>query len=111
MLLKKIGLRDYIPRADDVLRLQKRIFDEAFHGATLAGCEIVSFRQKLWIVPELKNEVKLSKKDWEIYQDDIQDPEEDYFNVNKQINIKSTKYRYNKENPYYRDCTITFDII
>lgn len=65
LLLKKIGFRDYIPRADDVLRLQKRIFEDTFHGATLAGCEIISFRQKLWIVPELKNEVKLSKKDWE----------------------------------------------
>ena len=66
-LLKEIGRRDYIPRADDVERLQQRLFTEKFRGATLAGCEILSFRNKLWIVPELKGRVRLSKKDWEAY--------------------------------------------
>ena len=66
-LLKEIGRRDYMPRADDMERLQHRLFDKEFHGATLAGCEIVSFRNKLWIVPELKGAVRLLKKDWEAY--------------------------------------------
>lgn len=66
-LLKETGRRDYIPRADDVDRLQRRLFDENFRGATLAGCEIVPFRNRLWIVPELKGQVRLSKKDWGAY--------------------------------------------
>ena len=65
--MKETGRRDYIPRADDVERLQRRLFDEQFRGATLSGCEIVPFRNKLWIVPELKGRVRLSKKDWEAY--------------------------------------------
>ena len=53
--------------AQFVDRLQRRLFDENFRGATLAGCEIVPFRNRLWIVPELKGQVRLSKKDWGAY--------------------------------------------
>lgn len=66
-LLKEVGRREYIPRADDVERLQKRLFDVTFRGATLSDCEIFPFRHKLWIVPELKGQVRLSKNDWKAY--------------------------------------------
>ena len=36
-LLKETGRRDYIPRADDVDRLQRRLFDENFRGAFRFG--------------------------------------------------------------------------
>ena len=46
------------------------------------------------------NQTQISKKDWEKLQDEIHDPEEDYFDVRKQDSKYSYKLRYNKENPY-----------
>jgi hypothetical protein len=47
------------------------------------------------------NQTQISKKDWEKLQDEIHDPEEDYFDVRKHEYSKySYKPRYNKENPY-----------
>lgn len=47
------------------------------------------------------NQTQISKKDWEKLQDEIHDPEEDYFDVRKQEYSKSSyKPHYNKENPY-----------
>lgn len=66
-LLREIGKNDYTPRADDVERLLQRVSAEDFHGATLAGCEIVLFQKKIWIVPELKNKICLSKADWKAF--------------------------------------------
>ena len=46
------------------------------------------------------NQIHVSKKDWEKLQDEIHDPEEDYFDVRKQDSKYSYKPRYDKENPY-----------
>ena len=49
------------------------------------------------------NQIHVSKKDWEKLQDEIHDPEEDYFDVRKSdYNYSSYKQKrqYNKENPY-----------
>lgn len=51
------------------------------------------------------NQTQISKKDWEKLQDEIQDPDEDYFDVRKSdhYHYKSSSYqhlKYNKENPY-----------
>ena len=47
------------------------------------------------------NQTQISKKDWEKLQDEIQDPDEDYFDVRKHEYSKySYKPHYNKENPY-----------
>ena len=64
-LIKTIGKKDYTPRADDVERLQGKLFSSNFRGATLAGCEIFAQKGKLWIVPELKLKNRLPKKLWE----------------------------------------------
>lgn len=50
------------------------------------------------------NQIHVSKKDWEKLQDEIHDPEEDYFDVRKSeyhyISLYKQKRQYNKENPY-----------
>lgn len=56
---------------------------------------------------ETTNKLKktqISKKDYERHQDEIQDPDEDYFDVRKSDHhYKPSSYqhhKYNKENPY-----------
>lgn len=79
-LLREVGRRRYIPRAEDVERLCKNLlgdkfnslyFEEvpavSFRGCTLGGCEIFTFQGKVWIVPELKSKAVLSRKGWEHY--------------------------------------------
>lgn len=79
-LLREVGRRRYMPRAEDVERLCKNLlgdkfdslyFEEKtvspFKGCTLGGCEIFLSQGKVWIVPELKNKEVLSRKDWEAY--------------------------------------------
>lgn len=47
------------------------------------------------------NQCPISKKEWKNKQDEIYNPEEDYFDVRKQTQTKySYKPRFNKENPY-----------
>lgn len=51
------------------------------------------------------NQSQTSKKDYERHQDEIQNPDEDYFDVRKSdyYHYKSSSYqhhKYNKENPY-----------
>lgn len=50
------------------------------------------------------NQCQSFKKEWEVKQDEIYDPENDYFNVRKQESSKRPKYHYkptyNRENPY-----------
>lgn len=66
-LVRQVGGRPYIPRAEDVERLALRLVpgfqpaemmraegNEPFNGATLGGCEILARGGKVWIVPELK---------------------------------------------------------
>lgn len=94
-LIKEVGNNVYTPRSEDVQRLYNRILhnkfggiefdtvkldevmeirqnmtENQFKGATLGGCEIFVFQGKIWIVPELKGRVKLSKKDWELFVTD-----------------------------------------
>lgn len=65
LLIKDIGGKHYVSRAEDVERLAARIFnDEMFHGATLGQCEIFVFRGKLWFIQELKEKQQLLKKVW-----------------------------------------------
>lgn len=63
--LQNIGGKHYQPRADDILRLNKRICSGNFTGATLAGCEIFVQYDKLFIIPETKNLSMPKKKQWE----------------------------------------------
>ena len=55
---------------------------------------------------EMTNKLKktqISKKDYEQHQDEIQDPNEDYFDVIKFYHHYHHHYqhqKYNKENPY-----------
>ena len=64
LLIKKIGNNHYSSRADSIEHLIALLKQE-FKGATLGGCEVFDFAGKIWIVPELKGSVKLSKKQWE----------------------------------------------
>ena len=64
-LIKNIGGKHYVARAEDVERLASRIFDDKmFRGATLGQCEIFVSRGKLWFIQELKEKRQLPKKVW-----------------------------------------------
>lgn len=63
-LLKKIGKRIYPPCLEEIERLWEAIKMPDFRGRTLSDCEIIGFQGKIWIVPELKGGVILSKQDW-----------------------------------------------
>lgn len=64
-LLKKIGGRSYPPRMEEVERLWEAVKNQKFAGCTLAGCEILLFRNSIWIIAELREKNKLSKLEWE----------------------------------------------
>ncbi len=64
-LLKKVGNRIYAPRLDDLQRLYLALREDDYRTRTLSGCEILRRQNKIWIVPELKGVVGLSKKQWE----------------------------------------------
>lgn len=64
-LVKAVGKRDYAPTSEEMLRLCSRLAASGFKGCTLGGCEIFPFKQKIWIVPELKNPGRLLKKEWD----------------------------------------------
>ena len=74
-LLRQVGKRVYISRADAIERLAKSLFDnfncvndieviKNFSGATLGGCEVFLQYDKIWIIPELKIKRKMSKQIW-----------------------------------------------
>lgn len=76
-LVRKVGGRIYIPRAEDVERLAIRLVptfqnaktltaesEKDFVGATLGGCEIFIKSGKVWIVPELKLVRPLPRQLW-----------------------------------------------
>lgn len=64
-LIKKVSQNDYIPQAQEVLRLVEQIKEQDFRGCTLGGCEFVVARKRLWIVPEVKTGQVLSVCDWQ----------------------------------------------
>lgn len=64
-LLKTIGNKSYVPEASEVLRLCSVMHELSFKGATLSGCEIIFFQNKIWIIPERKNSLKITKKNWD----------------------------------------------
>lgn len=64
-VLKKIGGRVYGPRLEDLQRLRQALTAQDYRARTLSGCEILRQGNKIWIVPELKGAVKLSKQQWE----------------------------------------------
>lgn len=70
-LLKQIivstGRRNYAPEAGEILRLMEVLPEKEFGGCTLGGCEILPFRKKIWIFPELKQAPLLPKKEWEAF--------------------------------------------
>lgn len=64
-LIKAVGERDYVPRSEDVQRLAAALRGDSFRGATLGGCALFYARRKMWIVKEVKDGERLSKKAWE----------------------------------------------
>ncbi len=63
-ICKKISKKEYQPRAEEVQRLQKKMCSKNFAGATLNGCEIFCCHGKFWVVPENKDFVMPTKKEW-----------------------------------------------
>lgn len=90
-LIKEVGNGVYTPRSDDVQRLYNKILQDGnkFCGSTLGGCEVFVFQEKIWIVPELKGSVELSKKDWESFV--IDHPE--YLKVKIPYKLKLSIYK------------------
>lgn len=66
-LLQQVGQKIYRPRLEDLQRLYQALQDENYRTRTLCGCEILTSQDKVWIVPELKGEVELSKQEWEAF--------------------------------------------
>lgn len=64
-LFKKVGKKIYPVNRTGIELVYHALKSTNFKGRTIGGCEIFEFRKKIWIVPELKGKVKLSKKDWE----------------------------------------------
>ena len=64
-LLKIVGDKIYAPRFEDLQRLYQALRTPNYQARTLLGCEILLQQGKVWIVPELKGAVILSKQDWE----------------------------------------------
>lgn len=64
LLIKEIGGGDYAPEAQEVLRLSEQLRAPAFRGCTLGGCEFVTARRRLWIVPEVRDGRVLSVAEW-----------------------------------------------
>lgn len=66
-LLKDVAEKSYIPRAADVQRLCDAVLEEGtdLKNRTLGGCEIINYQGNLWIIPEIKNDLIVSKKEWE----------------------------------------------
>lgn len=63
-LIKEIGGRDYAPEAQEILRLSEQIRAPEFRGCTLGGCEFVTARRRLWIVPEVRDGQVLGVEEW-----------------------------------------------
>ena len=59
-LLEKI----YIPRAENVLRLQQRLMEDSFKCATLGKKEILLYEGKIWLIPELAVKQKTYRAEW-----------------------------------------------
>lgn len=63
-LIRKIGGREYSPTYEELQRLVLNFSNKQFRGCTLGSCEILLFQKKLWIIPEIKNKVVLSRQQW-----------------------------------------------
>ncbi len=63
-LLQRISGNDYPPEADEILRLNVKITEKDFNGATLGDCELIVSRHKLWIVPEVREAQEMSRLQW-----------------------------------------------
>ncbi len=63
-LIKEIGGRDYAPEAQEILRLSEQLRAPEFRGCTLGGCEFVTVRRRLWIVPEVRDGQVLGVEEW-----------------------------------------------
>ncbi len=63
-LIKSVGQRLYSPEAEEVLRLGEELAKDDFKGCTLGNCEIFVAQKRLWIIPEVRKKVVLSKKQW-----------------------------------------------
>ena len=66
-LIKDIGDENYSPEYEALERLCNAISDDNFKGATLGKCEILKFNRRIWIVPENKSDLVLSKDAWNEY--------------------------------------------
>lgn len=93
-LIKEVGCNVYTSRSEDVQRLcnnilQKDTSAKPFKGATLGNCEVFVFQGKIWVVPELKGQVSLSKKDWELFVTD----NSQYAKVKLPYKLKQSLYK------------------
>lgn len=64
-LIKEIGGCDYAPEAQEIMRLSEQLKKPDFRGCTLGGCEFVTARKRLWIVPEVRDGQVLEVAEWQ----------------------------------------------
>ena len=66
-IIIEIGGAEYAPEYDELQRLQNMLSADGFNGCTLGGCEVIKFRNKIWIIKEDKKNKIIQKKQWEEY--------------------------------------------
>ena len=57
----------YPPEYVALRRLCHSVTDKDFSGSTLAGCEIVPFQKKIWVMPEIANVKPITNTQWEVF--------------------------------------------
>ena len=66
-MIVEIGGAEYAPEYGELQRLQNMLSADDFNGCTLGGCEVIKFRNKIWIIKEDKKNKIIQKKQWEEY--------------------------------------------
>ena len=66
-LIKRVGDDNYAPEYVALARLCNAAVTTDFKGATLGGCEVLKFNRRIWVVPENKTSLVLSKEQWNAY--------------------------------------------
>ena len=61
-LIKKIGGGDYLPEASEIKRVLE--VSDNFKGCTLGNCELFMAAKRLWIVPQDKSNLLMTKQEW-----------------------------------------------
>lgn len=72
-LIKNVGKNEYSPEYQSLKRLLSALNSDEFAGATLGGCEIIRFQNKIWIIPEFKTSEVLSKTQWSKFSEQHQE--------------------------------------